>query len=211
MCIPVLGLTPLFTEEQYCCIGSEGKGQTLNTWAKVVAVIASAFLLVFGVQLSAQAQTGAGTVTQTLTDIQDALDELADAVDDIDGDGDNTQSQDQSQNQNVVFPVGSGGHGHGHGRGGGGGKSLPKTGADAAEVGGIGTASLLAGVSLMEFARRRRRNWIAPVSASEALATTSVAPRGSSEGDLLLPFFANGPARNTAPPAGGGDFISPGF
>jgi len=210
VCIRVLGLTPLFTEEQYCCIGSEGKGQVLTTWARVVAVIGSAFLLVFGVQLSAQAQTGAGTVTQTLTDIQDALDELADAVDDIDadGDGDNTQSQDQSQNQNVVFPVGSGGHGHG---GGGGGKSLPKTGTDAAEVGGIGTASLLAGASLMEFARRRRRNWIAPVSASEALATTSVAPRGSSEGDLLLPFFADGPAQNMTPPAGGGDFISPGF
>ncbi|MGH2760762.1 MAG: hypothetical protein ACRDKJ_14520 [Actinomycetota bacterium] len=144
------------------------------------------FVLVFGFLDGAQAQTGAGTVSQTLEDIQDQLDDLADDIDDIDSDGANTQSQeqDQTQSQNVNLPLGHGG------RGGGGGSKLPKTGVDAAEVGGIGTASLLAGASLIEFARRRRRNWIAPVSLAEARAVTTTAPRlGSSEGDLLLPYF----------------------
>jgi hypothetical protein len=137
------------------------------------------------------------------------VDDLADIIDALGRDGGGQQQQQQQQAVPVILPAGGS-----HGGGGGsktGGPSLPKTGADAAEVGGIGTASLLTGISLVEFARRRRRHWLAPVSASEALATTSVAPRGSSEGDLLLPFFADGPARNTTPPAGGGNFISPGF
>jgi hypothetical protein len=181
----------LINQAQYCSIGSEGKGQALRIWGKALIAVAAAFVLVFGFQLSANAQTGAGTVTQTLDDLQDQIDDLEDDLDDVDDDdGAQAQSQDQSQNQNqnVLLPVGRGGRGGG----GGGGSKLPKTGVDAAEVGGIGTASLLAGASLMEIARRRRRNWIAPVSSTEA--RPAVAPRlGSSEGDLLLPFFPDRP------------------
>ncbi len=185
----MLGLTPLLNQAQYCSIGSEGKGQALRIWGKAFIAVCAVFVLVFGFQLSANAQTGAGTVTQTLDDLQDQIDDLADDVDDA-GDGGNTQSQDQAQtqNQNVLFPVGSG---HGHGGGGGGSGKLPKTGVDAAEVGGIGSASLLAGASLMEIARRRRRNWIAPVS---SVRPTVAPPLGSSEGELLLPFFPDRPA-----------------
>ena len=153
----------------------------MRIWGKAALAVLGVFLLVFGFVGAAEAQTGSSTVTQTLEDLEDAIDALADDIDDIDGGG-NAQEQNQAQTQNVNF---GGGGGHGHGRGGGGGSKLPKTGVDAAEVGGIGTASLFAGAALMEVARRRRRNWIAPVSS----AVTPAPPVGSSEGELLLPYF----------------------
>lgn len=78
--------------------------------------------------------------------------------------------------------------------GGGGGAKLPKTGADVADIGGLGTASLLVGVVLTQLARRRRRHWPAPIIASQPAATTEPMPLptnpGWSEGDLLMPFRA---------------------
>ncbi|MGH2760761.1 MAG: hypothetical protein ACRDKJ_14515, partial [Actinomycetota bacterium] len=92
------------------------------------------------------------------------------------------QQQQQQQAVPVALPLG--------GSSGGGGASLPKTGADVAEVGGVGTASLLAGLAFTEFARRRRRHWFAPASTSEARAPTAAGSSvGSSEGELLLPYF----------------------
>jgi hypothetical protein len=164
------------------------------------------FVVALVVQGTAQAQTGAGTVTQTLIDIQNQIDNL--------NDNNNSQEQSQDQNQTLLIPAfldGRGGHG-GHSGGGSGGSKLPKTGVDAAEVGGIGTASLLAGVSLMEFARRRRRGWFAPATASEAMATTPLAPMNvpvGGEGDLLLPYA--GPATAIAPPPVPDDGITPSF
>lgn len=155
----------------------------MKIWKKISLASGALLVLVFGLAGDAVAQTGSSTVTATLDDLQDQIDDLADEIDDIDEDGDgNTQSQDQTQAQTQNVNLGGGG---GRGGGGGGGSKLPKTGVDAAEVGGIGTASLIAGLALTEFARRRRRNWIAPVS---TVATPS--PRaGTSEGELLLPYF----------------------
>lgn len=155
----------------------------MKIWGKISLAFGALFVLVFGLVGNAVAQTGSSTVTATLDDLQDQIDDLADEIDDIDDDGDgNTQSQDQTQAQTQNVNLAGGG-----GRGGGGGSKLPKTGVDAAEVGGIGTASLIAGLALTEFARRRRRNWIAPVS---TVATPS--PRaGTSEGELLLPYFSD--------------------
>ncbi|HYZ93877.1 MAG TPA: hypothetical protein VFA34_16005, partial [Actinomycetota bacterium] len=123
------------------------------------------------------------------------------------GGGPQQQQQQQQQAVPVLLP--------GVGVASDGGAKLPKTGFDAAEVGGLGTVSLLTGVSLMEFARRRRRNWLAPASAAEAMATTPKVPMvqaSGGEGDLLLPYsaptaIAVEPPATTQP----GDFITPTF
>jgi hypothetical protein len=123
------------------------------------------------------------------------------------GGGPQQQQQQQQQAIPVVLP--------GVGVASDGGSKLPKTGFDAAEVGGLGTVSLLTGVSLMEFARRRRRNWIAPASAAEAMATTpkvAMAEPVGGESDLLLPYSAP-TAIAVEPPASAEprDFITPTF
>lgn len=155
--------------------------------------------------------------------------------DDDDGPGGGNITQEQNQEQTINFPIPVVAAPHYYaprGGGGGGGSSLPKTGVDAAEVGGIGTASLLVGVSLMEFARRRRRHWLTPASVTPAAAATSVAVQerepvaepmvadevpqivpseplrhGQSEGDLLLTYVDGDTVRLEGP----GDFLTPGF
>ncbi len=97
----------------------------------------------------------------------------------------------------VAFPAGVGG------------AKLPTTGVDVAEVGGVGTLSLMAGVTLMEFARRRRKNWLEPMSATEAISTP-VAPRsGEHEADLLLPYLGPTAPVDAAPDRS--DFVTPTF
>ena len=58
--------------------------------------------------------------------------------------------------------------------------TLPTTGFAAGEFAQGGTGALIIGFSLIEFARRRRRNWLKPQVASG---------QGSSEGDLFLPYW----------------------
>lgn len=137
----------------------------------------------------------------------------ADDDDDDGGDGGGLR-QEQNQEQNINFPVAFP-IPHFVGGSGGGGRSLPKTGADIAEVGGIGTATLVAGVTLVEFARRRRRHWLAPTEStaptvSAAPTIPSVVPvlarAGETEGDLLLPYAAT-----SSPPQESIDFIAPSF
>jgi len=57
--------------------------------------------------------------------------------------------------------------------------ALPTTGSNTGELAQGGMGALIIGVSLIEFARRRKRRF-APASAT---------PSGSSEGDLFLPFW----------------------
>lgn len=131
------------------------------------------------------------------------------------GDDDGGPTQEQRQEQSINFPVALPIPHFTSGGGGGGGRSLPKTGTDIAEVGGIGTASLVAGVTLMEFARRRRRHWLAPAAPTVASrAQTPSAPAaveelpmraGETEADLLLPYS---PIASSPPPE---DFVAPSF
>lgn len=157
----------------------------------------------------------AGAVPATPTPIPTAA--PADDDDDV-GDNDDDAggpTQEQNQEQNINFPVAFPIPHFVGGGGGGGGRSLPKTGADVAEVGGIGTATLVAGVTLMEFARRRRRHWLARVDAPAATIERSVPasvppmpPRaGETEADLMLPYTATSPP----PPSSPTDFITPTF
>jgi LPXTG-motif cell wall-anchored protein len=95
------------------------------------------------------------------------------------------------------------------------GNKLPKTGVDAAEVGGLGSASLLAGAGLVQYARRRRSHWL-PMTAAEAMATPAIVTEPepviatASEVDLLLPYEAD-PAIDTPPAPGPVDPITPTF
>lgn len=158
-------------------------------------------MTLLGFQSPANAQVGAGTITQTLTNINDNLNDISNELSNL-----QDQQQAQTQDQSLVVPVAR--------LKSGGGKVLPKTGVDAAEVGGIGTASLVAGASLLEFARRRRKSWLTPVSASEAMATTRTVPPtpqlGRSEGDLLLPYVPT-QAPEAPRESQGRDTITPSF
>lgn len=167
-------------------------------------------LLGFGVHGAASAQFVTNTATSNVTNTNNNLN-------DNDNNNENNNSQDQSQDQsqrqdvNIFGAVGRDGRGGG---GGGGGSKLPKTGVGVAEVGTVGSGTLLLGASLVEMARRRRQ-WFVPASAGEALATTFVAPQtveaadlvAQSEGDLLLPYTP--PAVD--PPSEPDDFITPSF
>jgi hypothetical protein len=153
-------------------------------------------LIALGISGAARAQvTGTGTnVTNTNNNLND-------------NDNNQEQSQRQSQTQNVnirnvnILDA--------RRRLSGGGSKLPKTGVDAAEAGALGTVSLLSGLSLMEFARRRRSHWVEPVSAIEAVAVPkrpADVPAGA-EADLLLPY-----ERPHVPPARPpDDLLPPGF
>lgn len=111
-------------------------------------------------------------------DLADLLEALADANG---GGGGGGQQQQQQQAIPVALPA----------AGGFDGAKLPKTGVDVAEVGGLGTVSMLAGVSLMEFARRRRRHWLAPARTATAStpAEPDVGPAPAEPFDPITPTF----------------------
>jgi hypothetical protein len=113
------------------------------------------------------------------------------------------QNQTQTQNNNLPLVVD-------HGVLSASGSKLPKTGQDAAAVGGMATISLAAGISLMEFARRRRRHWFQPAGVPMAIEIPVVSrpepdPTGS-EVDLLLPY-----TQTDRPGPGPADPITPSF
>lgn len=119
----------------------------------------------------------------------ETLDEILEAIEDLEAPAAVPAVQQQQQQGGFIpaaLPAAS--------SGGAGGAKLPKTGADVADIGGLGTASLLVGVVLTQLARRRRRHWPAPIIASQPAATTEPMPLptnpGWSEGDLLMPFRA---------------------
>lgn len=117
-------------------------------------------------------------------DDDDDLDALAAAIEALAASGGGQQQQ--QQQQLVPIPVVAPVHHVSSGA------SLPKTGANTAEIGGAGMAVLLLGVIMVLMGRRRRfAGWIHPVLIIGGTPPTQVSapapPAGLTEADLVLP------------------------